>query len=83
MVYLVEDDSSIRELVVYTLNSTGIQAEGFEKPSDFWKALNTKAVVGYSGCDASGRKRYRDTSKTEKKSHDGKGSGNYGNSQNQ
>lgn len=42
MVYLVEDDSSIRELVVYTLNSTGIQAEGFEKPSDFWKALNTK-----------------------------------------
>ena len=33
MVYLVEDDSSIRELVVYTLNSTGIQAEGFEKPS--------------------------------------------------
>ena len=40
MVYLVEDDSSIRELVVYTLNSTGIQ--GFEKPSDFWKALNTK-----------------------------------------
>mgnify|MGYP004438884017 FL=1 len=42
MVYLVEDDSSIRELVAYTLNSTGIQAEGFEKPSDFWKALNTK-----------------------------------------
>lgn len=42
MVYLVEDDSSIRELVVYTLNSTGLQAEGFEKPSDFWKALKDK-----------------------------------------
>lgn len=42
MVYFVEDDSSIRELVVYTLNSTGLKAEGFEKPSDFWKALKNK-----------------------------------------
>lgn len=39
MIYLVEDDSSIRELVVYTLNSTGLEAQGFEKPSEFWKAL--------------------------------------------
>lgn len=42
MIYFVEDDSSIRELVVYTLNSTGIEAEGFEKPSDFWKAIKIK-----------------------------------------
>ena len=39
MIYLVEDDSSIRELIVYTLNSTGLESMGFEKPSDFWKAL--------------------------------------------
>ena len=36
MIYLVEDDESIRELVVYTLNSQGMEAEGFGTPSDFW-----------------------------------------------
>lgn len=40
MVYLVEDDESIRELVVYTLKSQGLDARGFEKPSLFWKALD-------------------------------------------
>lgn len=40
MIYLVEDDESIRELVVYTLNSQNMNAKGFEKPSMFWKALN-------------------------------------------
>lgn len=39
MIYLVEDDSSIRELIVYTLNSTGLAAKGFEKPSKFWQAV--------------------------------------------
>ena len=39
MIYLVEDDESIRELVVYTLNSQGLEAQGFERPSLFWKAL--------------------------------------------
>jgi len=42
MIYFVEDDNSIRELVVYTLTSTGMPAEGFEKPSLFWKALEHK-----------------------------------------
>ena len=39
MIYLVEDDTNIRELVVYTLNNTGFQACGFERPSDFWREL--------------------------------------------
>ena len=39
MIYFVEDDNSIRELVIYTLNSTGLEAVGFEKPSDFWRAM--------------------------------------------
>ena len=39
MIYLVEDDESIRELVVYTLNSQGLEAQGFERPSLFWKAM--------------------------------------------
>lgn len=42
LIYLVEDDSNIRELVVYTLNSTGFEAVGFEKPSDFYAALNER-----------------------------------------
>lgn len=39
MIYLVEDDNSIRELVAYTLQSSGFVAEGFEKPSLFWEAM--------------------------------------------
>ena len=40
MIYLVEDDESIRELVVYTLKSQGMEAKGFERPSLFWKELD-------------------------------------------
>ena len=39
MIYLLEDDSSIRELVTYTLGSVGLEATGFETPADFWKAM--------------------------------------------
>ena len=39
MIYLVEDDDSIRELVIYTLNNTGLPAQGFGRPRDFWKAM--------------------------------------------
>lgn len=39
LIYLVEDDNSIRELVAYTLQSAGYRAEGFEVPSAFWRAL--------------------------------------------
>ena len=42
MIYIVEDDSSIRELVAYTLNSQGMEAEGFECPSAFFKAMDKK-----------------------------------------
>lgn len=38
MIYLVEDDESIRELVLYTLRETGLDAEGFENPALFWEA---------------------------------------------
>lgn len=37
MIYLVEDDKSIRELLVYTLNNSGLPATGFERPSEFYK----------------------------------------------
>lgn len=39
MIYLVEDDDSIRELVLYTLHTTGFEAEGFQNAAVFWQAL--------------------------------------------
>ena len=42
MIYILEDDASIRKLVVYTLNSQGMEAEGFERPSAFWSAMEEK-----------------------------------------
>ena len=42
MIYILEDDASIRKLVVYTLNSQVMEAEGFERPSSFWRALEER-----------------------------------------
>ena len=39
IIYCVEDDSSIREIEIYTLQSTGFEARGFETAGDFFKAL--------------------------------------------
>ena len=39
VIYLVEDDDNIRELIVYTLCKSGLNTEGFEKPSDFYSAI--------------------------------------------
>ncbi len=42
MIYYVEDDDSIRELVVYTLRSTGFEAEGYPNGRDFFDAMREK-----------------------------------------
>lgn len=39
MIYLLEDNDSIREFVVYTLNSQGMESRGFALPSAFWAAV--------------------------------------------
>ena len=39
MIYLLEDDDSIRDLVLYTLKSQGMEAKGFPRPSAFWEAM--------------------------------------------
>ena len=39
MIYCVEDDGNIRELVVYTLNTTGMEARGFEDGKSSMEAL--------------------------------------------
>ena len=38
-IFLLEDDDSIRKLVIYALGSQGYEAQGFDRPSDFWKAM--------------------------------------------
>ena len=38
----MEDDESIRKFVVYALNSTAIETEGFERPTDFYEAIRKK-----------------------------------------
>lgn len=39
MIYCVEDDDNIRELVIYTLETTGLKAQGFAEGSAFMEAL--------------------------------------------
>ena len=39
MIYLLEDDDSILDLVLYTLQSQGMEARGFPLPSAFWEAV--------------------------------------------
>ena len=42
MIWCVEDDPSIRDIVVYALNSTGLEAYGFEDGQAFWDTLQEK-----------------------------------------
>ena len=42
MIWCVEDDSGIREIEVYTLNSTGFEARGFSDGASFREALETE-----------------------------------------
>lgn len=40
MIYCVEDDASIRDLMIYTLNASGFEAVGFQDGAEFFKALH-------------------------------------------
>ena len=42
MIWCVEDDSSIRDIEVYALTSTGFEAAGFEDGDSFWNALQSE-----------------------------------------
>ena len=39
MIYIVEDDASIRELEQYALQSSGYDVKSFEEPGAFWQAM--------------------------------------------
>ncbi|MBR6623673.1 MAG: response regulator transcription factor [Ruminococcus sp.] len=42
MIWCVEDDASIRDIEVYALQSTGLEAKGFEDGNSFLSALKTE-----------------------------------------
>lgn len=42
MIFLLEDDANIRSFVLYALTNSGLDAKGFERPSEFWKAIKTE-----------------------------------------
>ena len=39
MIYVLEDDDNIRKLILYALRASGFEAEGFDRPSAFWPAM--------------------------------------------
>ena len=40
MIFLLEDDGTIRNFVEYALNGAGLETRGFERPSEFWRAVD-------------------------------------------
>lgn len=42
MIYCVEDDNSIRDLMVYTLKAGGMEALGFANAGEFWAAMKNE-----------------------------------------
>ena len=48
MIYCVEDERNIRELLVYTLGTTGFEARGLKR----WKRTEESAERGSAGIDS-------------------------------
>lgn len=42
MIYCVEDESAIRDLMVYTLKASGFEAQGFGDSVGFWSAMKAQ-----------------------------------------
>ena len=73
MIYLLEDDDSIRKLVLYALENQGMSALGFAEPGEFWQAMQERTpelllldimLPGEDGISILRRLRERERSKT-------------------
>jgi len=42
LIYILEDEGSIRDLTLYALSGSGLDARGFERPSELWAALENE-----------------------------------------
>ena len=47
MIFCVEDDNNIRDLLVYTLETTGFHARGLEDSQELWKALCSQSETSF------------------------------------
>ena len=47
MIFYVEDDDNIRELMLYTLKASGFSGKGFPNAAEFWQALSKTQDVLY------------------------------------
>ena len=45
MIYLLEDDDSIRKLIDYTLKSQQFECKSFALPSEFWKSIAAESEL--------------------------------------
>ena len=64
MIYLVEDDNSIRELVIYTLANSGFEAQGFDSAFSILEGGRQKSSGPHSsGYYAAGGRRSDDSEK--------------------
>ena len=50
MIFCVEDDSGIRDLMIYTLNAAGFEAVGFGDDAAFWEAMKQQRQIGRASC---------------------------------
>ena len=39
MIYIIEDDSDIREMETYALKNSGYEVTSFEDSTEFWKTI--------------------------------------------
>lgn len=44
MIALLEDDANIRQLVLYALGQSGLEAEGYERPSELYAAMKKRKM---------------------------------------
>jgi len=51
MIYLVEDDENVRELVCYALRSSGYEVEGFESSTTFWAQMEYVKLCAMSNAE--------------------------------
>jgi two-component system alkaline phosphatase synthesis response regulator PhoP len=49
VIYLVEDEAAVRELILYTLNGAGLPATGFGDGKEFWQALRERGSKDKNG----------------------------------
>ena len=64
MIYCVEDEKNIRELLIYTLETTGFSAKGMANAKELRIALKEE-FPDSSGYHASGGRRIQHTGKSE------------------